>query len=127
MLWNWVEAIKTAIRYVEDHLEGDCLTTEAVADAVHISSFHFQRGFSVVCGITLSEYIRNRRLSLAGRDLQVEGNKVIDIALKYGYNDCFRNTFRIFPMSETRLIPDLYHIVQHLLILLNIIICLVGC
>lgn len=44
-----------------------------------------------------------------------------------GYNDCFRNTLRIFPMSKTRLIPDLYHIVQHLLILLNIIICLVGC
>ena len=42
-----------------------------------------------------------------------------------GYNECFRNTIRIFPMSETRLVPDLYHIVQHTLILLNIIICLV--
>ena len=42
-----------------------------------------------------------------------------------GYNDCFRNTLRIFSMSETRLVPDLYHIVQHTLILLNIIICLV--
>ena len=41
-----------------------------------------------------------------------------------GYNDCFRNTVRIFPMSETRLVPDLYHIVQHVLILLNIIHCL---
>ena len=38
-----------------------------------------------------------------------------------GYNDCFRNTIRIFPMSDTRLIPDLYHIVQHLLILANIL------
>ena len=38
-----------------------------------------------------------------------------------GYNECFRNTVRIFPMSETRLVPDLYHIVQHTLILLNII------
>ena len=42
-----------------------------------------------------------------------------------GYNECFRDTVRIFPMSETRLIPDLYHIVQHLLILLNIL-CLTG-
>ena len=42
-----------------------------------------------------------------------------------GYNDCFRNTVRVFPMSETRLIPDLYHIVQHILILLNIIVCLI--
>ncbi len=37
-----------------------------------------------------------------------------------GYNDCFRNTIRIFPMSETKLVPDLYHIVLHTLILLNI-------
>ena len=41
-----------------------------------------------------------------------------------GYNECFRNTVRIFPMSETRLIPDFYQIVQHMLILLNIIVCL---
>ena len=41
-----------------------------------------------------------------------------------GYNECFRDTIRIFPMSETRLVPDLYHIVQHALILLNIIVCL---
>ena len=43
-----------------------------------------------------------------------------------GYNECFRNTVRVFPMSETRLVPDLYHIVQHMLILLNIIVCLIG-
>lgn len=43
-----------------------------------------------------------------------------------GYNDCFRGTVRIFPVSETRLIPDLYHIVLHILILLNIIACLAA-
>ncbi len=41
-----------------------------------------------------------------------------------GYNECFRGTLRLFPMSETRLIPDLYHIVLHILILLNLILCL---
>ena len=41
-----------------------------------------------------------------------------------GYNDCFRNAVRLFPMSETRLVPDLYHIVLHLLILMNILCCL---
>ena len=41
-----------------------------------------------------------------------------------GYNECFRGTVRLFPMSETRLVPDLYHIVQHTLILLNIAACL---
>ena len=43
-----------------------------------------------------------------------------------GYNDCFRGTVRIFPMSDTRLIPDMYHIVLHLLILLNMICCLTA-
>lgn len=41
-----------------------------------------------------------------------------------GYNDCFRNTVRLFPMSETRLVPDLYHILLHILILVNLILCL---
>ncbi|MBR2223831.1 MAG: hypothetical protein IJ973_05845 [Christensenellaceae bacterium] len=41
-----------------------------------------------------------------------------------GYNDCFRDTIRLFPMSEKRLIPDLYHIVLHILILINLILCL---
>lgn len=42
-----------------------------------------------------------------------------------GYNDCFRDTVRIFPMRDKRLIPDLYHIVLHILILINIVLCLV--
>lgn len=40
-----------------------------------------------------------------------------------GYNDCFKDTIRLFPMSDKRLIPDLYHILLHVLILLNIIVC----
>ena len=43
-----------------------------------------------------------------------------------GYNDCFRDTVRLFPMSEKRLVPDLYHILLHALILANIIACLAG-
>ena len=42
-----------------------------------------------------------------------------------GYNDCFRDCIRIFPMSDKRLIPDLYHIVLHILILINIVLCLI--
>ena len=41
-----------------------------------------------------------------------------------GYNDCFRDTIRLFPMSEKRLVPDLYHIILHVLIVFNIIFCL---
>ena len=44
-----------------------------------------------------------------------------------GYNDCFQDCLRIFPMSDERLIPDLYHIVLHMLILVNSILCLTGC
>lgn len=43
-----------------------------------------------------------------------------------GYNECFRGTARLFPMREDRLVPDLYHIVLHLLILLNLVVCLAG-
>lgn len=43
-----------------------------------------------------------------------------------GYNECFRNTVRIFPMSDKRLIPDMYHIVLHVLILTNIVLCLTA-
>ena len=41
-----------------------------------------------------------------------------------GYNECFEGSLRLFPVSETRLIPDFYHIVLHLLILINIVICI---
>ena len=43
-----------------------------------------------------------------------------------GYNECFRGCLRIFPESEKRLVPDLYHIVLHVLILVNIVLCAVG-
>ena len=43
-----------------------------------------------------------------------------------GYNDCFRNSIRLFPMSERRLVPDFYHIVLHVLIVLNIIALFVS-
>lgn len=42
-----------------------------------------------------------------------------------GYNDCFQGSIRLFPMSDKRLIPDLYHIVLHILILINIVLCLI--
>ena len=46
---------------------------------------------------------------------------VSDWKLK-GYNECFAGTFKLFPVSETRLIPDLYHIILHLLILADLVL-----
>lgn len=67
---SWLEDIVSSIKYMEEHLT-DELTVEKVAAEVNLSSFYFQKGFSIMCGVTVSEYIRNRRLSLAGRDIHI--------------------------------------------------------
>lgn len=94
---GWMEAIAEAIQYVEDHIT-DELTVDMVADHVNISSFYFQKGFAMLCGFTISEYIRNRRLALAGNDLATSDEKIIDIAMKYGYDspDSFTRAFSRF-------------------------------
>lgn len=94
---GWMEAIAAAIQYVEDHIT-DELTVDMVADHVNISSFYFQKGFAMLCGFTISEYIRNRRLALAGNDLATSDEKIIDIAMKYGYDspDSFTRAFSRF-------------------------------
>lgn len=94
---EWMEAIGAAIRYIEDHIT-DELTVNMIADYVNISSFYFQKGFAMLCGITISEYIRNRRLALAGKDLVTSDEKIIDIAMKYGYDspDSFTKAFSRF-------------------------------
>lgn len=79
---SWLEDITSSIKYIEGHLT-DELTLEKIAAKINLSPFYFQKGFSILCGITVSEYIRNRRLSLAGRDLQTDGVKVIDVAMKF--------------------------------------------
>ena len=94
---SWLEDIVSSIKYMEEHLT-DELTLEKIADEVNLSPFYFQKGFSILCGVTVSEYIRNRRLSLAGRDLQIDRCKVIDAAMKYGYDspDSFTKAFTRF-------------------------------
>ena len=94
---SWLEDITSSIKYIEGHLT-DELTLEKITAKVNLSPFYFQKGFSILCGITVSEYIRNRRLSLAGRDLQIDGVKVIDVAMKYGYDspDSFTKAFARF-------------------------------
>lgn len=61
---GWMEAIGKAIQYIEEHITEE-LSVEGIARYVNISTFYFQRGFSMLCGFTVSEYIRNRRLALA--------------------------------------------------------------
>lgn len=94
---EWMGAIQKAIQYIEEHITEE-LTIDRIAAQVNISSFYFQKGFAMLCGFTITEYIRNRRLALAGNDLATGREKVIDIALKYGYDspDSFTRAFTRF-------------------------------
>ena len=94
---GWMESIADAIQYIEEHIT-DELTVDMIAKHVNISSFYFQKGFAMLCGFTISEYIRNRRLALAGNDLLTGNERIIDIAIKYGYDspDSFTRAFSRF-------------------------------
>jgi len=81
---GWVEDTQKAINYIETNLFKD-INAEDIAVHIHRSSDYFQKMFLMVTDFSVSEYIRNRRLSLAGQELAVSKNKVIDVALKYGY------------------------------------------
>ena len=82
---DWVKMINHAIDYMEKHLS-DEITLADVAKSVNLSAFHFQRAFSLLTGMSPAEYLRKRRLSQAGAELADGKSKVIDVALKYGYD-----------------------------------------
>ena len=94
---DWITGIQKAINYIENNITEE-LDYEAIAKESFSSSFHFQRVFSILCGYTLGEYIRNRRLSLAGTELARGKEKVIDVAYKYGYDtpESFAKAFQKF-------------------------------
>ncbi|AEY64480.1 GyrI-like domain-containing protein [Clostridium sp. BNL1100] len=92
---NWLDKMNEAICYVEDNLTGEIDFDEAAIKAC-CSTYHFQRMFSFITDVPLSEYIRRRRLTLAAFELQNRGVKVIDLAFKYGYEspDAFTRAFQ---------------------------------
>ncbi len=94
---DWITGIQNAINYIEEHLTEE-INYDKVAEEAACSSFYFQRIFGVLCDISLGEYIRNRRLTLAGNELNATDIKVIDIALKYGYEspESFTRAFSKF-------------------------------
>ncbi len=94
---EWTKSIREAIEFIETNLAED-ISAEDVARHVNISPFYFQRGFTLLCGYTIAEYIRNRRLALAAGELAGGSAKVIDIAMKYGYGspDAFTKAFARF-------------------------------
>lgn len=94
---NWMTGIQNAIDYIEEHITEE-LDYDAIAAEACYSAYHFQRVFGLMCGVTLGEYIRRRRLTLAGAELSHGDAKVIDVALKYGYEspDSFAKAFAKF-------------------------------
>jgi AraC family transcriptional regulator len=82
---DWIRGMQRAVDYIENNLTEE-LDFADIAETAYSSSYHFQRTFNLLTGITVGEYIRNRRLSLAGEELSGSGAKVIDVALKYGYD-----------------------------------------
>ncbi len=94
---DWIKGIQRAIDYTETHMTEE-IDYDAVAKEAYSSSFHFQRVFSIMCGFTLGDYIRMRRLSLAVNDLRNSNERIIDIALRYGYEtpESFSRAFSRF-------------------------------
>lgn len=80
---EWIDRLNRAVEYLEEHLEEPDL--REAAKIACCSPYHFQRMFSLLAGAPLSEYIRRRRMSRAAADLQ-DGEKIVDVALKYGYS-----------------------------------------
>lgn len=87
--------MKDAIDLIENKLTAQ-VNMEEIAKRAHSSSFHFQRMFHMLTGVTVAEYIRKRRLTLAVQDLIMTSAKVLDISLKYGYEspESFAKAFR---------------------------------
>ena len=94
---EWMAVIGNSIQYIEEHITEN-LSVDEIAKAVSVSPFYFQKGFAMLCGYTVAEYIRNRRLALAAAELISTDVKVIDLALKYGYDspDSFTKAFTRF-------------------------------
>ncbi|MDM8102842.1 MULTISPECIES: AraC family transcriptional regulator [Bacillaceae] len=92
---TWVESLQAAIDYMEDHLLDD-LPIENIAQQANFSVFHFQRTFAILTDISVGEYLRRRRLTLAAYELTRSNTKIIDIAYEYGYDtpEAFSKAFR---------------------------------
>lgn len=97
MMNGWAEGIQSAVEYIEENLTEE-LDAEDIAAKAYVSPFHFQRIFSALCGMTVGDYIRCRRLTLAAQELSSSDIRVIDAAVKYGYDspDSFARAFARF-------------------------------
>lgn len=94
---NWVQCLQRTLQYIESHLTDD-INIDEIASQAYTSSSHFQLLFHLVTGMTVGEYIRNRRLSLAAQDLLQQHAKIVDVAERYRYEtqESFSKAFTRF-------------------------------
>lgn len=121
---EWTESIRRAIDYMEAHLTED-ITAEDVAESVHMSSFYLQRGFKIMTGYSIGEYMRCRRLYLAALDIFSGKEKIIDLAYKYGYEtpESFTKAFtRFHGVSPLQMKEDTRRIKTFLPLKISIVI-----
>lgn len=95
---DWIKIIKKALNFIEEEISNSKLSTELIAKHVHVSETHFTRAFKVLTKFTLAEYIRNRRLSIAGEILKKEKVSLLDVANDVGYEsvEAFSKAFKRF-------------------------------
>jgi AraC family transcriptional regulator len=103
---EWLDRLNDALAYMEDNLDGE-ISYEQAARLACSSVYQFQRMFPYIAGIPLSEYLRRRRMTKAAFDLQ-HGDKVLDVALRYGYesptafNRAFQSVHGITPSAAQK-------------------------
>jgi AraC family transcriptional regulator len=103
---DWQARMTEGIKYIETNLRGE-VDFDQAAEKANCSPFHFLRMFDVITGMSPAEYSRRRRLTLAANDLCRSGERVIDVALRYGYDSpdsfsrAFKREFGLLP-SEAR-------------------------
>lgn len=91
---DWFNAMNNAVEYMEANIT-EKLDIDKLAKIALSSTFHFQRMYHMITGVTIAEYIRRRRLTLATQDI-ISGEKIINVAYKYGYEtpEAFTKAFR---------------------------------
>ena len=103
---EWLDRLNDSLTYMENNLDGE-ISYEKAAQLACLSVYHFQRMFSYVAGVPLSEYLRRRRMTKAAFDLQ-NGGKVLDVALRYGYesptafNRAFQTVHGVSPSAARK-------------------------
>jgi len=120
---DWMDRLNAVIEYIEDHLN-DEIDFDVIAQKSCCSYYNFQRLFSFIFNTSLSEYIRNRKLTLAAIELQNGKIKVVDVALKYGYEsqEAFSRAFAKFhgvPPSRIKARSDAFKTYSKAVISMN--------